>query len=110
MNWQDEGFLLSKVKFRENANIINVFTNTRGKIGGIVYGSSSHGRVVVVGVVVVYIDVDKAKKIFYKFKRGLVCRKNTSFILFITYDHIKLQSISFSQEKQSLSTFRDHFI
>ena len=41
MNWQDEGFLLSKVKFRENANIINVFTNTRGKIGGIVYGGSS---------------------------------------------------------------------
>ena len=41
-------------------------------IDGIVYGSSSHGRVVVVGVVVVYIDVDKAKKIFYKFKRGLV--------------------------------------
>ena len=52
-------------------------------IDGIVYGSSSHGRVVVVGVVI-YIDVDtcKAKKIFYKFlKRGLFCRKNTSFIL-----------------------------
>ena len=30
MNWQDEGFLLSKIKFRENANIINVFTNKRG--------------------------------------------------------------------------------
>jgi DNA repair protein RecO (recombination protein O) len=41
MNWQDEGFLLSKVKFRENANIINVFTNTRGKVSGIVYGGSS---------------------------------------------------------------------
>ena len=41
MNWQDEGFLLSKVKFRENANIINVFTNTRGKVNGIVYGGSS---------------------------------------------------------------------
>ena len=27
MNWQDEGFLLSKIKFRENANIVNVFTN-----------------------------------------------------------------------------------
>ena len=52
-------------------------------IDGIVYGSSSHGRVVVVGVVIYYyyIDVDKAKKIFYKFKRGLFCRKNTSFIL-----------------------------
>jgi DNA repair protein RecO (recombination protein O) len=41
MNWQDEGFLLSKIKFRENANIINVFTNTHGKISGIVYGGNS---------------------------------------------------------------------
>ena len=41
MNWQDEGFLLSKIKFRENANIINVFTNTRGKVSGIVYGGTS---------------------------------------------------------------------
>ena len=41
MNWQDEGFLLSKIKFRENANIINVFTNKRGKVSGIVYGGGS---------------------------------------------------------------------
>jgi len=41
MNWQDEGFLLSKIKFRENANIVNVFTNKRGKVSGIVYGGSS---------------------------------------------------------------------
>ena len=41
MNWQDEGFLLSKIKFRENANIINVFTSTHGKVSGIVYGGSS---------------------------------------------------------------------
>ena len=41
MNWQDEGFLLSKMKFRENANIINVFTNTHGKVSGIVYGGNS---------------------------------------------------------------------
>ena len=26
MNWEDEGYLLSKKKFRENAVIINVFT------------------------------------------------------------------------------------
>ena len=26
MNWEDECYLLSKRKFRENANIINVFT------------------------------------------------------------------------------------
>ncbi|MDB9795940.1 DNA repair protein RecO [Pelagibacteraceae bacterium] len=41
MNWQDEGFLLSKIKFRENANIINVFTNSHGKVSGIVYGGNS---------------------------------------------------------------------
>ena len=41
MNWQDEGFLLSKIKFRENANIINVFTSTHGKVSGIVYGGNS---------------------------------------------------------------------
>ena len=41
MNWQDEGFLLSKIKFRENANIINVFTNKHGKVSGIVYGGNS---------------------------------------------------------------------
>ena len=41
MNWQDEGFLLSKIKFRENANIVNVFTQTRGKVSGIIYGASS---------------------------------------------------------------------
>ena len=41
MNWEDECFLLSKRKFRENANIINVFTSKKGKVGGIVYGGSS---------------------------------------------------------------------
>ena len=41
MNWQDEGFLLSKIKFRENANIINVFTSSHGKVSGVVYGGSS---------------------------------------------------------------------
>ena len=41
MNWQDEGFLISKIKFRENANIINIFTSTYGKVSGIVYGGNS---------------------------------------------------------------------
>jgi DNA repair protein RecO (recombination protein O) len=41
MNWQDEGYLVSKRKFRENANIINVFTKTYGKMNGIVYGGNS---------------------------------------------------------------------
>ena len=41
MNWEDECYLLSKRKFRENANIINVFTLKRGRVGGIVYGGNS---------------------------------------------------------------------
>jgi len=41
MNWEDECYLLSKRKFRENANIINVFTPNKGRIGGIVYGGNS---------------------------------------------------------------------
>ena len=41
MNWEDEGYLLSKKKFRENAIIISAFTKTHGKISGIVYGGTS---------------------------------------------------------------------
>jgi DNA repair protein RecO (recombination protein O) len=41
MNWEDECYLLSKRKFRENANIINEFTLNKGKVGGIVYGGNS---------------------------------------------------------------------
>ena len=32
---------LSKRKFRENANIINIFTQKKGKVDGIVYGGTS---------------------------------------------------------------------
>ena len=38
MNWEDECYLLSKNKFRENANIINIFSPKKGKVSGIVYG------------------------------------------------------------------------
>jgi len=41
MNWEDEGYLLSKKKFRENAVIISVFTQKFGKVSGIVYGGTS---------------------------------------------------------------------
>ena len=41
MNWEDECYLLSKRKFRENASIINVLTLNKGKIAGIVYGGNS---------------------------------------------------------------------
>ena len=41
MNWEDECYLLSKLKFRENANIINVFSQSKGKVSGVVYGGNS---------------------------------------------------------------------
>jgi len=41
MNWEDECYLLSKRKFRENANIINVFSLSKGKVSGLVYGGNS---------------------------------------------------------------------
>ena len=41
MIWEDECYLLSKRKFRENANIINIFTQKKGKVDGIVFGGNS---------------------------------------------------------------------
>ncbi len=41
MNWEDECYLLSKRKFRENANIINVFSLSKGRVSGVVYGGNS---------------------------------------------------------------------
>ena len=41
MNWENEGFILSKRKFRENAIILEVFTADFGKVNGIVYGGTS---------------------------------------------------------------------
>ena len=41
MQWQDEGFLLSKNKYGENSIIIEVFTLNHGKCSGIVYGGTS---------------------------------------------------------------------
>ena len=41
MNWQDEGYLLSKNNYSENSIIIEVFTLNHGKCSGIVYGGNS---------------------------------------------------------------------
>jgi len=41
MNWENEGYILSKRKFRENAIILEVFTSDFGKVNGIVYGGTS---------------------------------------------------------------------
>ncbi len=41
MIWEDECYLLSKRKFRENANIVNIFTKEKGRVDGIIYGGNS---------------------------------------------------------------------
>ena len=41
MIWEDECYLLSKRKFRENANIVNIFSHSKGKVSGVVYGGNS---------------------------------------------------------------------
>ena len=41
MNWEDEGFVIGKRRFRENAIILDVFTYKFGKTSGIVYGGTS---------------------------------------------------------------------
>ena len=41
MKWEDEGFIISKRKFIENAILLEVFTKEFGKVNGIVYGGNS---------------------------------------------------------------------
>ena len=41
MNWQDNGFLLSKNKYNENSIISEFYTENHGKITGIIFGGTS---------------------------------------------------------------------
>ena len=41
MFWEDEGFIISKRKFKENAIILEVFTKLHGRTSAIVYGGTS---------------------------------------------------------------------
>ena len=41
MNWIDEGFLISKNRYSENSLIAEIYTKDRGKISGIIFGSTS---------------------------------------------------------------------
>ncbi|MDC0054503.1 DNA repair protein RecO [Candidatus Pelagibacter sp.] len=41
MNWSDCGYLLSKNKFGENSLIAEFYTESHGKISGIIYGATS---------------------------------------------------------------------
>ena len=41
MNWDESGFLISKIKYNENSLIVEVFTKDHGKTSGILFGGSS---------------------------------------------------------------------
>ena len=41
MNWDDNGFLLSKNRYNENSLISEVFTKNHGKVPGIIFGGTS---------------------------------------------------------------------
>jgi len=41
MNWDDNGFLLSKNKYNENSIVAEIFTENYGKCSGIIFGASS---------------------------------------------------------------------
>ena len=41
MNWNDEGYLISKNRYNENSIIAEFFTKDHGKISGIIFGGTS---------------------------------------------------------------------
>ena len=41
MNWQDKGYLLSLNKYNENSSIAEFFTENKGKVVGVIFGSTS---------------------------------------------------------------------
>ena len=41
MNWDDEGFLISKTRYNENSAIVEFYTKNHGKSSGIIFGSTS---------------------------------------------------------------------
>ena len=41
MEWKEKGYLLSKNQFNENSSIVEFFTKKKGKVSGIIYGSTS---------------------------------------------------------------------
>ena len=41
MNWNDQGYLISKNRYNENSIIAELFTKKHGKISGIIFGGTS---------------------------------------------------------------------
>ena len=89
MNWEDECYLLSKRKFRENANIINVFTPNKGKVAGIVYGGNSRK-------IRNYLQISNKLFVFNN-------SKNDNKISYFKTELIKAVSPSYFNDKESTS-------
>ena len=41
MIWQNTGYLLSKIKYNENSIIAEFYTESYGKISGLIFGATS---------------------------------------------------------------------
>ena len=41
MNWMDNGYLLSKLRYNENSSIVEFFTENHVKCSGLIFGSTS---------------------------------------------------------------------
>ncbi len=41
MNWDDKGFLISKIKYNENSVIADLYTENHGRVAGIIFGATS---------------------------------------------------------------------
>ena len=91
MNWEDEGYLLSKKKFRENENLINVFTLKYGKISGIVYGGLSRKKKITCKII---------NKLFLNYST-----KNINRIGYFKTELIEPISPKYFNDKKNGSTF-----
>ncbi len=45
MNWKDNGYLLSKLKYSENSSIVEFFTENHGKCSGLIFGATSKKKI-----------------------------------------------------------------
>ena len=90
MNWEDEGFLLSKSNFDENSIILEAFTADHGKCRGIVYGGSSRKqkRIIQIG-----------NKFFFNWKA-----KNEHKIGYFNIELIKPISPQFFEDKRKTTS------
>ena len=122
MYWEDVGFIISKRKFRENAIILEVFTNSFGKVSGIVYGGNSRkvkNYLQIMNQIFVvyksksenkigYFNTELVKAVSPKYfdnKKKLLCLNSLSSILKLLLP----ENQSYKSTYQSLTNFLNNF-